>query len=101
MRVGPTPEERAMKVQEVLVRALAGELTWIQAADILGMSPRSVRRWRLRMELRGRGNLVDRRHRPSPRRVAPGEVRRIARLYRPRYRGFNSVHFNAVCKRGH
>jgi len=38
----PAAWERAMKVQEVLVRALAGRLTWIQAADILGASPRSL-----------------------------------------------------------
>src|SRR5207245_2245752 len=37
--------ERAMKVQEVIMRALSGALTWLQAADILGIDPRSVRRW--------------------------------------------------------
>jgi hypothetical protein len=42
--------ERAMKVQEVIVRALAGQLTWLQAADILGRSPRSIRRLRWRLE---------------------------------------------------
>ncbi len=30
--------ERAMKVQEVILRALSGRLTWLQAADILGRS---------------------------------------------------------------
>ncbi len=38
--------ERAMKVQEVILRALSGQLTWLQAADILGRSPRSIRRLR-------------------------------------------------------
>ena len=33
--------ERAMKVQEVVLRALSGQLTWLQAAVILGRSPRS------------------------------------------------------------
>jgi hypothetical protein len=33
--------ERAMKVQEVILRAIAGQLTWIQAAEILGCSPRA------------------------------------------------------------
>jgi hypothetical protein len=37
--------ERAMKILEVICRALAGMLTWVQAADILGLDPRSVRRW--------------------------------------------------------
>ena len=42
--------ERAMKVQEVILRAIDGKLTWVQAADILGYSPRTIRRirWRLR-----------------------------------------------------
>src|SRR5215831_3228549 len=45
-----TAVERAMKIQEVIMRALAGTLTWLQAADILGLDPRSVRRWRARYE---------------------------------------------------
>ena len=36
--------ERAMKVQEVILRAMSGALTWLQAAEILGLSPRSMRR---------------------------------------------------------
>jgi hypothetical protein len=36
--------ERAMKVQEVILRAIDGKLTWGQAADILGYSPRTIRR---------------------------------------------------------
>ena len=35
--------ERAMKVQEVILRARAKKITWIQAAEILGMAPRSLR----------------------------------------------------------
>ena len=59
--------ERAMKVQEVIVRALSGQLTWLQAADILGRSPRSIRRLRLRFECYGHDGLVDRRRQtPSP-----------------------------------
>src|SRR5262249_30788909 len=42
--------ERAMKIQEVIMRALSGAITWLQAADILGRDPRSVRRWRARFE---------------------------------------------------
>src|SRR5204863_362939 len=35
--------ERAMKVQEVVLRTLDGKLSWLQAADIPGRSPRSIR----------------------------------------------------------
>jgi len=42
--------ERAMKVQEVILRAIDGKLTWLQAADILGYSPRTIRRLRWRLQ---------------------------------------------------
>jgi hypothetical protein len=72
MSYAPGGVERAMKVQEVIVRALAGRLTWIQAADILQLSPRSVRRWRWRLERDGYDGLVDRRGRvPSPKWASP------------------------------
>ena len=40
--------ERAMKVQEVILRAMAKKITWWQAAEIIGISARSMRRWRQR-----------------------------------------------------
>src|SRR2546428_7523956 len=86
--------ERAMKVQEVILRALSGQLTWLQAADILGRSPRSIRRLRWRYGRYGYDGLFDRRRRtPSPRRAPVAEVERVLRLYRDRYPGFNVRHF--------
>lgn len=41
--------ERAMKVQQVIMQALSGAITWVHAAEILGLEPRSVRRWRARL----------------------------------------------------
>ena len=70
--------ERAMTVQEVMLKALSGELHWFRAADILGWSPRTLRRWRERYEKHGYVGLVDKRlHRPSVRRVAAPEVERL------------------------
>jgi hypothetical protein len=46
--------ERMMKVQEVILRALAGKLHWWQAAQILGVSGRTMRRWRWRYQQHGR-----------------------------------------------
>lgn len=40
--------ERAMKVQEVILRAMAKKITWWQAAEIIGISDRQMRRWRER-----------------------------------------------------
>ena len=62
-----------MKVQEVILRALGGALTWIQAAEILGIHTRSLRRWRARYEARRRPGAATTRRRPpraaqSPRR---------------------------------
>src|SRR5712692_884716 len=94
MVYAPGAVERAMKVQEVILRALSGQLTWLQAADILGRSPRSIRRLRWRYERYGYDGLFDRRRRtPSPRRAAVAEVERVLRLYRDRYPGFNVRHF--------
>jgi Helix-turn-helix domain len=69
--------ERAMKIRDVILQALAGKLTWLQAADILGRSPRSMRRLRLKFERYGVDDLYDRRRRtPSPKRAPVAEVQR-------------------------
>ena len=89
--------ERAMQVQEVLLKALSGEIHWFRAAEILGLHPRSVRRWRERYERFGYHGLMDKRHRrPSQRRVPLAEVERVLRLYRERYSGFNVRHFHEI-----
>jgi len=94
--------ERAMTVQEVMLKALSGEIHWFRAADILGWSPRTLRRWRERYETHGYIGLIDkRRHSPSVRRVAGPEVERLLRLYRERYRGFNVRHFHQIAQREH
>ncbi|MGH7360972.1 MAG: helix-turn-helix domain-containing protein, partial [Candidatus Methylomirabilales bacterium] len=94
--------ERAMKIQEVILRAMSGALTWLQAADILGIHPRSLRRWRWRYETHGYDGLLDRRRgRPSPRRAPFAAVQRLLRLYRERYLGFNVRHFHQLARRDH
>ena len=94
--------ERAMKIQQVLMRALSGAITWLQAADILGLDPRSVRRWRARFEAGGAVALYDRRcQRPSRRKAPAPEVQRILRLYRERFLGWNVRHFYRFARRDH
>jgi len=99
--------ERAMKVQEAMLRALSGRQSWLQVADVLGVSPRTVRRLRWRYEQYGYDGLLDhRRRRPSARAVPVAEVQRLLRLYRERYGprdghpGFNIRHFYQVACRG-
>jgi transposase len=94
--------ERVMTVQEVMLKALSGELHWFQAAEILGWSPRTLRRWRDRFETHGHSGLLDRRLlRPSKRRVSPAQLELVLRLYRERYAGFNVRHFHQIARREH
>lgn len=94
--------ERAMQVKEVLLRAMNKEYSWLRAAEILGITPRGLRRLRQRWEQFGYQGLVDRRHgRPSPRLTPVGEIERILQLYRERYPGFNVRHFFSTVRREH
>jgi hypothetical protein len=94
--------ERAMTYQQVIMRALAGTWTWLKAADVLGIQPRSLRRWRARYERDPVLGLLDRRRRRPSHRTAPrAEVQRILQLYRLRYQGFNVRHFLHLARREH
>jgi transposase len=94
--------ERTMRVQEVMMRALSGEIHWFRAAEVLGVDVRTMRRWREKFERRGCHALFDhRRQMPSPRRAPAVEVERVLRLYRERYRGFNVRHFHEIARRDH
>src|SRR5229473_5325157 len=87
--------ERAMKVQEVILRAMAKRIRWWQAAEIIGISDRQMRRWRERYEEFGYDGLFDRRRgKPSPKRVALAVVERVLGLYRDRYHDLNVQHFH-------
>src|SRR5262244_995802 len=102
MAYAPGAVERAMKVQEVIVQAIAGTLTWIQAAEILGCSARTIRRYRLRLQHEGYDGLFDRRRRvPSPKKAPVAELQRVLALYREHYPGFNVRHFHQRARREH
>jgi len=87
--------ERAMKVQEVILRAVAKKITWWQAAEIVGISDRQMRRWRERYEEHGYDGLIDRRRgRPSEKRVPLAQVEEVLGLYREKYFDLNVQHFH-------
>lgn len=87
--------ERAMKFEEVILKAMSKQVTRMQAAAILGMSDRSMRRYRNRLEKGGYDGLMDRRtRRPSPKRVPMAEAERVLSLYREQYFDFNVRHFH-------
>ena len=94
--------ERAMKVQEVILRAASGQIQWWQAAEIIGVSVRSMRRWKERYAQHGYDGLFDRRRQqPSPQRVPLATLERVLRLYRERYFDFNVRHFHEVLHAEH
>jgi len=94
--------ERTMKVQDVILRALAKRITWWQAAEILGISARQMRRWKQRYEEYGYDGLYDRRRlRPSLRRVAVETVEQVLSLYREQYFDFNVRHFHEKLREEH
>ena len=71
-----TAVERAMKVHEVIMRAMSGEIAWFQAAEIIGISPRQMQRWKTRWENHGYEGLLDRRRgQPSPKRILTRALR--------------------------
>ena len=87
--------ERAMKIQEVILRAMAKKITWWQAAEILGFSDRHLRRIRERYEQFGYESLFDkRRGQPSPKRVPYATVEKVLGLYREKYFDLNVRHFH-------
>lgn len=94
--------ERAMKVQEVLLKAMSKEITWIAAAEILGVSARTMRRFRWRYEKDGYDGLIDHRRRtPSLRRAPAEQVGKVLGLYGDTYAGFNVRHFHKIATREH
>jgi transposase len=84
-----------MKLQEVLLKAMAKKISWLSAAEIIGVTPRTMRRWRERLEEHGYDGLTDRRRgRASQRRVAVATCEQVLGLYREKYFDLNVKHFH-------
>jgi len=87
--------ERAMKVQEVILRAISKQIHWFEAAKILGLSARQLRRLYYRYKNYGYDGLYDRRTgKPSPRRVPLAVAEQVFALYREKYFDFSVRHFH-------
>jgi transposase len=94
--------ERMMKRQDVLLKAMAKKISWADAAEIIGVSCRTMRRWRERMEEGGYGGLADRRKgKPSSKRVALKTVEQVLGLYRDTYFDLNMRHFHEKLREKH
>ena len=91
-----------MKLHDVLLKAMAKKITWWEAAEIIGVTDRTMRRWRERLETDGYSGLVDRRKaQPSDKRVPVAKVEEVLRLYREEYFDLNMRHFHEKLKEKH
>jgi transposase len=87
--------ERMMKIQDVLLKAMAKKISWWTAAEIIGVSDRTMRRWRERMEEDGYAGLADRRKgKPSAQRIPLVTVEKVLGLYKETYFDLNIRHFH-------
>jgi len=94
--------ERMMKVQDVLLKAMAKKITWWAAAEIIGVTDRTMRRWRERLEKFGYEGLADRRKgKPSPRGIPVATVEKVLGLYKETYYDLNIRHFHEKLRDEH
>ena len=97
-----TATVKAMKIQEVILKAVSNQILWTEAADIIGVSYRTMKRWKARYQDHGYDGIFDRRMKaPSPKRVPLQELQTILELYRIKYRGFNVTHFHEKLQEHH
>src|SRR3984957_8615903 len=88
-------DRRMQKFRDVLSRWERGDLSMLEAGELLGMSERQFRRYRDRFEEEGLDGLLDRRlGRPSPKRVPSADAALMLELYGEGYRGWNVKHFH-------
>ena len=84
-----------MKLQDVILKALAKKLSWIEAAEIAGMSVRNMQRKRQVYQRHGYNGLFDqRRGKRSYHRVPLATVEKVLALYQEKYFDFNVRHFH-------
>ena len=93
---------RMIKFMSVFGRFEAAELSQLEAAELLGMSERTFRRWSVRYEEDGETGLLDRRlGKASGKRVPLDREAEVEALYRSRYQGFTAKHFHEHLVKDH
>jgi transposase len=91
-----------MKAQEVILRVIGKQMTWLQAAEVLRVGPRQMRRLYWRYQRFGYDGLWDRRTgTPSPKRVKLEVVEKVLVLYREKYSDFSVKHFHEKLEEEH
>ncbi len=94
--------ERMMKIQDVVLKAMAKKITWWEAAEIIGVTDRTMRRWREKLEEHGYSGLADgRKGKPSLKRVPLAVAEQVLRLYQETYYDLNIKHFHEKLQAEH
>lgn len=93
-RVTVLQEVRQMRFEELYARRQRRDLTMTEAAEMLGVTERTFRRWSSRYETEGAAGLQDRRlGRAAARAVPVDEALRMVTLYETQYTGWTVKHF--------
>jgi transposase len=94
--------ERMMKLQDVILKAMAKKISWLEAAEIAGVTDRTIRRIRDRYQEFGYTGLFDqRRGKRSIHRIPMQTAEEVLRLYREVYFDLNMRHFHEKLGDGH
>ncbi len=83
-----------MTRREVIIKAIAKQISWVQAAEIVGVRARQMRRIRWKVEHHGLDAVMDQRGgRPRRKRIKAGTIEFLCRLKRDVYADFSLQHF--------
>src|SRR5947209_352320 len=91
-----------MKMQDVILKAMAKKISWLQAAEIIGVCERTMRRMRERYQEFGYDGLFDQRRRKRTTLRVPMETaERVLALYRETYFDLSVRHFQEKLREEH
>jgi len=101
-KVSAAELERMMKLQDVILKAMAKKITWMAAAEIAGVSDRTMRRIKQRYEEFGYDGLFDqRRGKRSTHRIPLEIAEKVLTLYQEQYFDFSVLHFHEKLRKEH
>lgn len=91
-----------MKLQDVILKAMAKRISWMAAAEIAGVTDRTMRRIKQRYEHFGYDGLFDhRRGKRSIHRIPMKTAEQVLALYQEKYFDFSVLHFHEKLKQEH
>lgn len=91
-----------MKLQDVILKAMAKRISWMAAAEIAGVTDRTMRRMKQRYEDFGYDGLFDqRRGKRSIHRIPMKTAEQVLALYQEKYFDFSVLHFHEKLNKEH